>query len=93
MWSMFMPYFIAWVVLAIVLLVIAMYRRVIVEHEDDTIHIADERLTHDQEAMAKKVSRIDFWGKLLTIILIVWGVVMGAIYIYLGWAQSGAYAP
>ena len=84
------PFAAGWIALAAAVLILALYRRQITSHEDDTIHIGDgesSQLT-EQAVTAHRVAVIDRWGKLLTIIGAVYGVVLGAVYFYQYWEQS-----
>ena len=86
-----MPYlFIVWCVLAIVVLMLAGYRKLIANREDDMVHLneGDVRLVSDQSAVAERLSGIDKWGKVLTVVTLVFGLVIGTIYLYQGWVES-----
>jgi hypothetical protein len=84
------PFAAGWIVLAGAVLVLALYRHQITSHEDDTIHIGDAESAQltEQAATAHRVAAIDRWGKLLTIIGVVYGVALGAVYFYQYWQQS-----
>jgi hypothetical protein len=38
--------------------------------------------------MAQKLDNIDKWGKILTIAAVVYGVVLGGMYVYQSWVQN-----
>ncbi len=80
----YIPYAIAWGVLAIALIVLAVVRKSVSSHEDDTVHLTGDmdRAVSEQAVVAKKLESIDRWGKILTIVLVVTGVVLGGLY---GW--------
>jgi hypothetical protein len=82
--SKFIPYAIAWGVLALVVIVLAMMRKAVASHEDDTVHLTGDAATavSEQTAIARKLEKIDKWGKLLTVILAVTGVALGGYYAY-----------
>lgn len=82
--SKYIPYAIAWGVLAIVVIILAFMRKSIASHEDDTVHLTGDvdRALSEQTATAKKLETIDKWGKALTVILVITGVVLGGLY---GW--------
>jgi uncharacterized membrane protein YedE/YeeE len=84
------PFAAGWIVVAGAVLVLALYRHQITSHEDDTIHIAEGEASQvsQQAETAHRVAVIDRWGKLLTIIGAVYGVVLGAVYFYQYWEQS-----
>jgi len=81
---------ILWIVLAACVAALALYRKMVASHEDDTVHvISGERSVVAQQAtFAQKIEKIDFWGKTLTIVLIVYGVVLAAWILYQLWEQS-----
>jgi type VI protein secretion system component VasF len=84
------PYLIVWAVLAAVIVGLLIYRRFLSEAEDDTLHVSDPTgsITSRQVIMAKKLEVIDRWGKILTVIAVLYGVALLVAYLYLGWVQS-----
>lgn len=84
------PYLIAWAVLGLALLVIAIKRRAVAEKEDDSLHLsgAEASIAAQQVSTAKRLERLDRWCKVLTIILIVGGIALGAIYGMQMWETS-----
>jgi len=84
-----MPYFIIWSVLAVVVIVLALMRRNVSEHEDDSIHLAGgEAAANEQAMIAKKLTAIDKWGNLLTIILVATGLVLAVLYGLQVWDET-----
>ena len=76
-----LPYAIAWAVLAVIVLGLAISRRTIASHEDDSIHLTDGgAAVGEQVAVAKKLEGIDKWGKILTVILVITGLALAAVY-------------
>ena len=76
-----LPYAIAWAVLAVIVLGLAITRRTVASQEDDSIHLTDGGAAVGQQvAMAKKLEGIDKWGKILTIILVVTGLALAIVY-------------
>lgn len=84
----FTPFIAAWVVLGLGTLVLAAYRRFLSTYEDDNLHIANEGTTAKQIASARRFTTIDRWGEALTILLAITGVILGGIYLYLGWVRG-----
>ncbi len=82
--SNMLGYAIAWGVLALVVIVLAVMRKIVSSHEDDTLHLSGDAsaVVSEQTAIARKLEMIDKWGKLLTIILVISGLVLGGIYAY-----------
>jgi len=86
----FLPYAIAWGVLGVIVLLLAMMRRKVADKEDDTLKLSDGESADiaKQEALAKKLAAIEVWGKTLTIILVVSGVILGLLYGWQMWEGS-----
>ena len=62
-------------------------RRVVASHEDDNLHVLDGGGAN-QTVVAQKLDQIDKWGKLLTVIAVVYGVLLGVAYAYQAWVQT-----
>lgn len=77
-----LPYIVAWGVLLIIVLTLALMRRQLAAREDDSLHLSagEAAMVTDQVQMAKKLESIDKWGKLLTVVLVISGVVLGSIW-------------
>ena len=79
--SNLLPYAIAWAVLAVIVLVLAIVRKTISSHEDDSIHLSGgAAVVNEQVSVAKRLDNIDRWGKILTVVLAVTGVVLAVLY-------------
>jgi hypothetical protein len=78
------PFVVLWSALALIVLILAVYRRRITRGEDDTIHVleGDQRYVVDQAKLATKLEVIDKWGKIATVVTIVYGLILVAIYTY-----------
>jgi hypothetical protein len=65
-----------------VVLVLAIVRRKMVEHEDDTLKLAEGEVSEvkQQTELATKLERVEMWGKSLTILLVVSGIGLGVWY-------------
>jgi len=79
-----------WAVLALIVLGMAIYRKLLSNKEDDTMHLADAetRLVSEQVVLAQKLEVVDKWGKLLTIVVVVYGLVLAGLLLYQGWVQA-----
>jgi hypothetical protein len=86
----FLPFFVLWAALALVVLGLAIYRKSVSSHEDDFLHVreTDTNLVAAQGAVAGKLERIDKWGKTLTVVMFVTGLALGAYYMYLTWVSN-----
>ena len=79
-----------WAVLALAVISLIVYRRVVAAGEDDMIHISDAAgsVTSQQVTVAQKLDQIDKWGKTLTVITAVFGIVLVGIYVYQSWVSG-----
>lgn len=80
--SNLLPYAIAWAVLAVIVAALAIARKVISSSEDDSVHLGGDSAAAmtEQVTVAKKLDSIDKWGKILTVILAVTGVILAVLY-------------
>jgi hypothetical protein len=76
------PYLIAWVVLLIVVIVLAIVRGKVAGKEDDTLKLGDGEVGQisTQQEVANKLSTIETVGKWLTVLLVVSGIVLAVLY-------------
>jgi len=81
----FLPYAIAWVVLLVVVVILAIVRGKMASHEDDTLKLTDGEVAaiSTQVMVAQKLSTVEAVGKWLTVLLVVSGLVLAGLY---GWA-------
>jgi len=78
------PAVVIWVILAIATLGLALYRKLISASEEDLIHLGpgQERHIPEQVALAAKLKAVDSWGKTMTVITVVVGLMVAAVYLY-----------
>ena len=82
---------IVWAALTLVVVGLALYRKFESHfHEDDLVHLAEgeAKLIANQVTMARLLDRIDTWGKRLTIVDVLFGVTLLAVFLYNAWQQS-----
>jgi membrane protein implicated in regulation of membrane protease activity len=79
-----------WSVLALVVIALLFMRKSVSGAEDDTLHIQDAEagLIGQQAAIARKLEVIDRWGKLFTVLLVVYGLFVAGMFVYAGWVAS-----
>jgi hypothetical protein len=77
-----LPYTIAWAILALVVAILAVRRRLIASEEDDVVRLSEPEAgaVEHQLEVAKRLEAIDKWGKPLTIVLAVAGVILAVFY-------------
>jgi len=89
-----LPFTILWMIMALVVVGMLGYRRWVSRNEDDTLHVmdSDAGIVPQQAALSVKLESIDKWGKLLTVIALVYGLLVGCAYLYQSWvaAQLGS---
>ena len=90
----YIPYIVVWVVLGIIVIVLAISRMRLAKREDKTLDILEsESAAGQQIQMTKKITKIDRWGQVLTIVLVLYGIILAGIYIYQAWQQSSKIQP
>ena len=87
-------YLATWIPLVVLVGVLAIYRNMMASHEDESIHVleGDAPQVAAQAKLSHKLEVIERWGKILTTIVIVYGLIIGAMYLYYIW-QEGAKLP
>ncbi len=85
-----LPYVLAWVVLAVIVIVLAFVRKNVSSQEDDTLHLGggSEGVIERQKQIAKKLATLDLWGKILTALLAATGLVLLVLYGMQMWESS-----
>lgn len=85
-----LPYAVFWGVLAIVVVVLIIYRKSVSSQEDDSLHL-EGNMPSEQVSLAHRLAMIDRWGKTLTVVVAVYGVALAAIYMYQIWNNVPTY--
>jgi hypothetical protein len=75
------PLIVLWSLLAISVIVMVVWRKMVASGEDDTLHVLQGSVAQ-QVTVANKLEMIDKWGKILTIVTVVSGVIIGALWVY-----------
>jgi len=86
-----MPFLILWVLLALTVLALFVWRKMVTRDEDDNLHVLDggaDQKTSVQLAVAQKLDLIDKWGKIFTVIALVYGLLLGVLYVLQSWSQN-----
>ncbi len=87
------PWVIGWVVLAVIVVILAIYRWRMMNQEDDSLHVSESEAgaVGQQVVLAKKLAVLDRWGKILTVLAVLYGIGLVAFYLYQGWMdRSGS---
>ena len=85
-----LPFTVLWMILSAVVVGLIIYRKWIAKDEDDRLHVMDceGALLSRQVAVAHKLESIDRWGKALTAIALLYGLIVGAGYVYQSWVAA-----
>ena len=76
-----LPLLVVWTVLALCVLALFLWRQAVARGEDDSLHVMHGELTV-QTSLAQKLEKIDKWGKIMTMITVVLGLLIAAAYVY-----------
>jgi hypothetical protein len=73
-----------WVVLGVVTLALALYRKVLMMREDPYVHLdeGEQRMIPQQVATFRRIGAVDRWGITLTIVTAVFGIGLACAYLY-----------
>ena len=85
------PFVILWSVLAVAVFALIAWRKAVAGHYDNTLKLLDVGAVSQQATATHKLDLIDKWGKILTGIAVIFGLLIAALYAYQSWAQ--AYLP
>jgi len=88
----FVPFLVLWALLAMTVLALFVWRKTVSSHEDDNLHVMDGASVEKsaaQSVMAHKLDLIDRWGKIVTVVTVLYGVLLAGIYMWLSWLQNG----
>lgn len=86
-----LPFTVLWMILAVAVIGLILYRVWIARSEDASLHVAQSEmsLVSQQAATAQKLEAIDRWGPTLTVIALLYGLAVGAGYICQVAASNG----
>jgi hypothetical protein len=81
---------IVWALLTITVIMLALYRKFATRNEDDFVHLADAEapVISQQLTVARKLEKIDFWGKTLTVVDVAFFVALVGVVCYNAWRSS-----
>jgi hypothetical protein len=86
----FFTLFLIWVVATVIVLLLALYRKILADRDVPSIHVLDNDadVVPQQAVIAKRLDNVDRWGKILTILVVVYGLALGAAYMYKAWQTT-----
>jgi hypothetical protein len=88
--NILLPLGIAWVVLALVVILLAFKRKSVSAEEDDSLHLGGgaEGAVEHQKQIAARLAKLDQYGKVLTVLLAVLGLIIVVLYGMQMWESS-----
>ena len=87
------PFAVLFAIMALGVIALIVARKVVASGEDDTLHVmdGDAAMVPHQREIAHKLEVIDRWGKSLTVLTVVVGLVVGGLWVYQGWVNASNY--
>ena len=78
------PFIVLWSLLAASVIGMVVWRKMVASQEDDSLHVLQTggNAVAQQADVAHKLEVIDKWGKVLTVITVAIGLVLGALWVY-----------
>jgi hypothetical protein len=79
-----------WAVLTIVVICLAIYRKRVAGKADEILHVLDAEasLISTQAEVARKTTILDRWGKILTVLSVLYLLAIAATYVYTSLTQD-----
>ena len=74
--------------LAASVLVLIVWRKIVARNEDDQLARAATEAVPQQAVVAHKLEVIDKWGKIVTAVTVVFGVLIAALFVYQTWVAG-----
>jgi len=92
----FLPYLVVWIMLAVTVVALFLYHMLVGHQEDQTmkfgINVQEPvAVAQQQTVLEHKLALVDKWGKLLTVIVVLYGLALAALYLYQTWEQGSRF--
>jgi hypothetical protein len=87
---MMLTLWILWAALTLIVVTLAIYRKLAATKEDAFVHLAEGEVNviSQQVTVAQKLEKIDTWGKTLTVVDVAFLVVLLSVLCYNAWHTS-----
>jgi len=83
------PFLVLGALLTLSVIVMIIWRQAVARSEDSTIHVlSDANAVPQQVSVAARLDVIDRWGKLLTIVTVLYVVIVGSLFVYQQWVRA-----
>lgn len=85
----YLPFLILWGLMAASVLVLIVWRKTVQRGEDDSLHVLEPAsVAAHQSEVAHKLEQIDKWGKMLTVLTVLFGAAIAGFYLYQMWVAT-----
>ena len=75
------PFVALWAIVTASVIVLFIWRKIVAGKEDDTLHVNSGALSQ-QTSLAQKLDQIDKWGKIMTVLAVLMGLLLAGAYVY-----------
>ena len=78
---------IPWVVLTLIVIALAIYKKSLDSHVDESLHIdaEEDKLVKAQVAQSRRSALVERWGKILTVVVFLYGLGIVGMIAYHEW--------
>jgi hypothetical protein len=84
-----LPFVVIWALLALVVLALYFKHRSLARQEDASLDVLESAAVAQQHlTLEHKLEGVDKWGKTLTVIVVIYGLVLAGLYLYQTWVQG-----
>ena len=84
----FWPFLIVWVALALTVVILFLIHRSIARQEDAQLNVLETAAAAQQQLVLEhKLEAVDKWGKILTAVVVVSGLILAVLYLTQTWQQ------
>lgn len=84
----FLPFLVVWIALAITVVVLFLMHRSIAKQEDAHLDVLESAAASQQTLVLEhKLEAVDKWGKILTVVAVVYGLVLASLYFIQTWQE------
>jgi hypothetical protein len=86
----FMPFVIGWVVMAVGVLGLVVYRFCVSHEGDPYLHVNPDEMSHikEQAVVGRRLDVVDKWGQILTAVTVIYGLVLTGLFVYSRWVAA-----
>jgi len=82
------PMTVLWGLMAVSVAVLAVMRKMAAKGESDVLHPDDKAFEDRQMSIAQRLEKIDHWGKIVTVVTVVYGLCVLSVHLYNVWLQG-----